>query len=109
MKIEFRTDPEKYDELIPIIYEQLEVMAKNGPSEENLKKVKEYEVKAYGQNIVTNDYWDYVKYHEIREGIDFDKDYCQLVNGLTVESIRDFCKELLQPNHKIQVTMLPEK
>ena len=109
MKIEFRTDPEKYDELIPIIYEQLEVMAKEGPAEESLNKVKEYELKTYGQNIVTNGYWDYVKYHELREGIDFDKDYRQLVNSLTTDSIRDFCKQLLQPNHKIQVTMLPEK
>ena len=84
-------------------------MAKEGPAEESLNKVKEYELKTYGQNIVTNGYWDYVKYHELREGIDFDKDYRQLVNSLTTDSIRDFCKQLLQPNHKIQVTMLPEK
>ncbi len=109
MKIEFRTDPDKYEELIPIIYDQLELMAKNGPSAENLAKVKEYEQKAYGQNIVTNGYWDYVKYHELREGIDFDHNYRQLVDGLTVEAIRDFCAQLLQPRHRIQVTMLPEK
>ena len=108
MKIEFRTDPDKYDELIPIIYEQLQLMAQQGPAEADLQKVKEYEVKTYDQNAVTNDYWDYVKYHELREGVDFDKDYKQLVRSLTTESIRQFCQQLLQPQHRIQVTMLPE-
>jgi len=109
LRINFRTDPQKYDELIPIIYEQLDSMALNGPKAEDLQKVKEYEIKTYGQAAVLNDYWQYVKYNELRLGIDFDRDYCKLVESLNTEDIRQFCKELLAPKHRIQVTMLPEE
>jgi len=109
LKINFRTDPDKYEDLIPIIYEQMQLMAQNGPSADDLQKIKEYELKSYEQNIVTNGYWDYVKYNELFNGIDFDKDYKQLVNNLTPADIQDFCKQLLTPKHRIQVTMLPEE
>ena len=108
MKINFRTDPGKYEQLLPIIYEQLDSMALYGPSEKDLQKVKEYEHKAYGQNTKTNGYWDYVKYNELFNGIDFDLNYRQLVDSLSTEDIRQFCQQLLAPRHRIQVTMLPE-
>jgi len=108
LKINFRTDPDKYDELIPIIYAQLDSMAANGPAPDDLQKVKEYELKSYGQVAVTNGYWDYVKYNELRNNIDFDKDYTLLVEQLTTDDLRNLMRELLAPRHRIQVTMLPE-
>lgn len=108
IRVNFRTDPDKYDDLLPIIYEQLYAMAANGPDEKDLQKVKEYEVKTYGQAKVLNNYWEYVKYNELRYGIDFDRDYCQRVEALTTEDIRLICRQIMASNHKIQVTMLPE-
>lgn len=108
MSISFSTDPEQYAKLIPIIYQQLDSMALNGPKPTELEKVKEYEKKTYGQLVVNNDYWEYIKYNELRNFIDFDKDYLKLVESLTVEDIKQTAKQLLAPNNKIQVTMLPE-
>ncbi|MCR5312760.1 MAG: insulinase family protein [Bacteroidaceae bacterium] len=105
MTINFRCAPEKYEELIPIIDEQLQLMAKNGPTEEQLNNVKEYELKNYDRAILTNGWWEYVRYHELHDGIDFEKDYVSLVNALTPESIRDFCKLLLDGKNRMQVTM----
>ena len=106
--INFRTDPDKYDDLLPIIYEQLYAMAANGPAEKDLQKVKEYELKTYGQMTVVNDYWEYIKYNELRQGIDFDRDYCQRVEALTTEDIRVLCRQILAADRRIQVTMIPE-
>ena len=105
MTINFRCDPNKYEELLPIIDEQLQLMAKNGPTEEQLNKVKEYEAKSYDRTVLTNGWWEYVRYHELRDGVDFNKDYMQRVNALTTESIRQFCKDLVAPGNRIQVTM----
>ena len=105
MKISFRTDPEKYETLIPIIYEQLNILAKDGPSEENLNKVKEYEYKTYGQVKITNDYWNYIAYNELFNKVDFDNNYLQRVKSLTINDIRDFAKKMLQPNNRIEITM----
>ena len=108
MHINFRTDPDKYADLLPIIYEQLYHMAANGPKEEDLEKVKQYELKTYGQAALLNNYWEYVKLNELRYGVDFDRDYCKRVEALTTEDIRLLCRQLLAADRRIQVTMLPE-
>lgn len=108
MKIKFRTDPEKYNMLIPIIYEQLKKVATDGPSDEDLNKVKEYENKTYGQVVNTNSYWYYVVYNELLNKIDFDANYLNRVNGLTTEKIRDFAKRILDQNNRIEITMMSE-
>ncbi len=105
MTVNFRCDPKKYDELLPIIDEQLQRMAAEGPTEDQLQKVKEYEHKNYDRAVLTNGWWEYVRYHELREGIDFDKDYMQKVDRLTTSDIRDFCKQLIAQKNRIQVTM----
>ena len=108
LHINFRTDPDKYEELIPIIYSQLDSMAINGPKPEDLDKVKKYELKTYGQYIVLNDYWAQVKYEELFNGVDLNKDYPQLIESLTCEDIRQFASLLLSYKHRIQVTMIPD-
>ena len=105
MTISFRCDPNKYDELLPIIDQQLQLMAADGPSEEQLETIKEYERKNYHRAVLTNGWWEYVRYHELREGIDFDKDYLKKVDSLTTNDIRNFCKLLTAPGNRIQVTM----
>ena len=105
MTISFRCDPNKYDELLPIIDQQLQLMAAEGPTEEQLETIKEYERKNYHRAVLTNGWWEYVRYHELREGVDFDKDYLKKVDSLTTKDIRNFCKLLTAPGNRIQVTM----
>ena len=105
MTISFRCDPIKYDELLPIIDQQLQLMAAEGPTEEQLETIKKYERKNYHRAVLTNGWWEYVRYHELREGIDFDKDYLKKVDSLTTNDIRNFCKLLTAPGNRIQVTM----
>lgn len=105
LTISFRCASENYEELIPIIDEQLRLMAENGPTEEQLQKVKEYELKNYDRAILTNGWWEYVRYHELHDGVDFEKNYVRNVNELKTSDIRDFCKALLASDRRIQVTM----
>ena len=44
-----------------------------------LDKVKEYERKNYDRAILTNGWWEYVRYHEICENIDFEKIYIRFI------------------------------
>ena len=90
MTVNFRCDPNKFDELLPIIDEQLEKMAQNGPTEEQLNKVKEYEIKNYKRAVETNGWWEYLCYHVLAENIDFGKDYEKKVNDITCSDIQDF-------------------
>lgn len=105
LRIAFQTDPEKYDELIPIIYEQLHKMAEEGPSQEDMEKVKAYELKTYDQVLRKNNYWEYVIYTDLFNGIDVDTNYRSIVRNMTAEDVRTTLKKLLDQGNRIQVTM----
>ncbi|WP_394802075.1 M16 family metallopeptidase [Segatella cerevisiae] len=109
MKIDFRTDPDKYKSLIPIIYDQLKKVAADGPDIEDLNKVKEYEYKTYDQAKILNSYWDYVMYNKLFNRIDVDTNYKDEIKGITPDSIRQFAAELLKQNNRIEVTMLSKQ
>jgi zinc protease len=108
LKIAYNADPSRYDELNPIIYQQLRNIADNGPAATSLQKVKEYLVKQYAQMAITNDYWSYVIWHEIDDDVDFDRDYCQLVEAVTAADVQQMARRLLAAKRCIEVTMLSE-
>lgn len=108
LRITFRTDPAKYDALIPIVYRQLAHIAERGPNPVSIDKVKKYLLKTYGQNSIDNGYWDYVIYHQLQDGIDFHTDYEQLVRNLTSRELQQIAKDLLGSRRRIEVTMQSE-
>ena len=108
VKISYNADPTRYEELNPIIYKQLENIANYGPQESSMKKVKEYLLKQYDQLIITNDYWDYVIWHEIEDEVDFDLDYKKLVLETTSDDVKDMARKLIDAKRCIEVTMLSE-
>lgn len=108
LKISFRTDPAKYKLLIPIIYDELKKVAKQGPDIKTLDKVKKYLLKQYNENTQTNGYWDYIVYNELYSNTDFDTDYTKKVSSLSVKDIKDFADNLLKQKRRIEVTMMSE-
>ena len=108
LKISYNADPSRYDELNPIIYQQLENIAKNGPLASSMDKVKQYLVKQYAQAAITNDYWSYIIWHEIDDDTDFDRDYCKMVNNMTPADVQRMAQQILAAKRCIEVTMLSE-
>ncbi len=108
LKIQFTTDPAKYAMVIPIVYRQLDNIARKGPEPTSMQKVKEYLSKQYGQAAITNDYWNYVLYNQLRYGIDYDRDYLKLVDGVTPADVQQMAGRLLQSHRRIEVTMQSE-
>lgn len=108
LRISYKSDPKRYEELNPVIYKQLLNIADHGPVASSMDKVKKYLKKQYGQMAITNDYWSYVIWHQLDDDADFDKDYCKMVDNLTVSDVQKMAKELLKQNHRVEVTMLSE-
>ncbi len=108
LRIAYNADPNRYEELNPIIYRQLEVMAERGPIASSMDKVRKYLIKQYAQFAITNDYWDYVIWHQLDDNEDFDKDYCKLCEDMTAADVQQMARELLKQNRRIEVTMLSE-
>ena len=108
MKISYNADPSRYDELNPIIYQQLQNIAQYGPAATSVQKVKQYLTKQYAQAAITNDYWSYIIWHEIDDDTDFDRDYCKMVGDVTAADIQRMAQRLLAAKRCIEVTMLSE-
>lgn len=108
LAISFRTAPDKFPELIPIIYERLLKMATDGPGEDDLNKIKAYERKTYEQARIRNDYWQYVLYNHLFNGVDFDSGYTERVEALSTGTVRDFAAQLLRADRRVEVTMASE-
>lgn len=108
LRISYKSDPKRYEELNPVIYKQLLNIADHGSVASSMDKVKKYLKKQYGQMAITNDYWSYVIWHQLDDDADFDKDYCKMVDNLTASDVQKMAKELLKQNHRVEVTMLSE-
>ena len=108
LRISYKSDPKRYEELNPVIYKQLLNIADHGPVASRMDKVKKYLKKQYGQMAITNDYWSYVIWHQLDDDADFDKDYCKMVDNLTASDVQKMAKELLKQNYRVEVTMLSE-
>ncbi len=108
VKISFRTDPAKYEMLMPIIYQQIENIANNGPLASSMDKIKKYLLKAHRQSVNTNGYWDYVIYNRLHRNIDFFTGYEDLVKSLTPQDVQQIAKDILKSNRRIEITMMSE-
>ena len=108
LRISYNADPQRYEELNPIIYQQFKNIAEQGPSATSMQKVREYLVKQYAQVAITNDYWNYIIWHQLDDNADFDLDYCKLCEQMTAQDIQQVAQQLLQSGHRIEVTMLSE-
>jgi zinc protease len=107
-RVSYNADPDRYGELNPIIYQQLQNIADNGPLESSMSKVKQYLTKQYAQMAITNDYWSYIIWHELDDETDFDKDYCKMVDSMTAAQVQVIAQRLLAAKRCIEVTMLSE-
>ena len=108
LRIVYNADPNRYEELNPLVYEQLQHIAKNGPAASSMQKIKEYLVKQYQQNAITNDYWSYIIWHELEDDADFDTGYCDMVRQMTSEQVQRMAQRILDAHQRIEVTMLSE-
>ncbi len=107
LKIAFRTDPQRYEELIPLVYKQLKRLAEQGPAQELLQKSKEFLLKAHQQQARSCHYWLHILYNIVYNGVDFDADYEKMTQEVSAQDVQQLCKALLAQKRRIEVTMLP--
>ena len=108
LRISYNADHSRYEELNPVVYEQLRLLAEQGPAASSMQKIKEYLVKQYQQAIITNDYWNYIIWHELDDDTDFDVNYCQMVEQMTAGQVQQMAQRILAAKCRIEVTMLSE-
>lgn len=105
MQIVYQTDPTKKDHLNSIIDAQLEKVAKEGPTAEQMDKVKKYMHKQHADNLKENRYWLGALDSYFFDGLDVTKDYEQTIENITAADVQKFAADLLNQGNKITVIM----
>lgn len=110
LQIFFETAPAKRDKLMKIIFAELDHLAKAGPSEANLNKVKEFMLKKHAEDLKENSYWLGSIDEYVFTGMNPMKDYEKIVNSITTKDIQKFADDLFKQNNEIEVSMIsPDK
>ena len=100
--------PAKADSATTLIRQTIEEIAKGGVTEEELNKVKEFELKEYADNQKKNDYWMGL----IRNRVNWNRDGRtgreDAIRSVTCKDVQAFCRDiLLKKGTRLSVTMLP--
>lgn len=106
LQIIFETAPAKREKLMQIIFTELDNIAKAGPSEGDLNKVKEFMLKKHAEDLKENSYWLGSIDEYLFTGMNPIKDYEQIVNSITVKDIQKFTDDLFKQKNEIEVSMI---
>lgn len=111
--VSFGTDPGRVEELVDATFEQIADLQTNGPSAENVEKVKAQQASTHEEQLEQNSFWlgalkDYVVYERDDKLNVLRPEFDAYVDAISAESIQADAQEFLQPDRHIQVTLFPE-
>ena len=93
-----------------IIFAEIEHISKEGPSQANLNKVKEFMLKKHAEDLKENSYWMGSIDEYLFTGMNPIKDYEQTVNSITAKDIQKFADDLFKQKNEVEVSMIsPDK
>ena len=100
--------PAKADSALLLMRQGIEEIAKNGVTEEELNKVKEFELKEYADNQKDNGYWQGLIQNKVLWNVDRRAGREDAIKSVTTADVQAFCRDiLLKQNNCGTVVMLP--
>jgi len=91
--------------LVNAINDVISDIQKVGPSVENVQKAKEFTTKQHADDLKKNEYVLNVLNNQYRYSVDFDTNYQQYVDQLSVDSLKIFAKKLFGQGNRIEVSL----
>lgn len=105
--ISFDTDPARAEAIRALAVKGLEELAANGPTEEQLMKVKGNMLKRIPERRINNAYWAGRIQTKYNTGLDLDKDAEKVIEKITAAKVKKFVADLLAQGNFITVVMNP--
>ena len=110
IQVYFDTNPSSADKLRALAVSGLKQLAEEGPTEEQMTRVRENFAKNIPESRITNNYWmEEINYWYKYDGMDYDAEYEAAVAALTPESIKKAVSNVLASGNFIEVVMSPDK
>ena len=106
-QIFFETDAAKVDELLPIVRQQIELLAKEGATDEEVTKTKEFFLKRYRDGQIHNNTWmGYLTSWYLNDNDRF-TGYEAALQALTPETIRATAARAFEQGNICTLVQLP--
>lgn len=100
--------PEKADSALLLMRQDLDDIAKNGVTAEELDKVKKYELKTYDDSQRQNAYWQNAAVETVEWDVDPVTGFKETVEAITSADVQAFVRDVvLKQGNCVTVTMLP--
>jgi zinc protease len=109
LHIAFGAAPERLEELVAALFEELERFRREGPSESDVANVREIQRRERESGLRTNGFWIDQISNTVRAGGDFGDilDFDSLAAQVTREKLRDAARDWLQPENYVRVSLYP--
>ncbi|MCC7317368.1 MAG: insulinase family protein [Bacteroidales bacterium] len=111
LTINWGTNPELVDTLTTVVFAQMELLMADGPSDEDLAKVKETAIRQRESddrlNYFWNSYMDNASFNQTKM-VDY-ATYRQQIESVTIEDLKLIAQKYFNPNHFVKVTLYPEQ
>ena len=110
IQVYFNTNPTSADKLRALAISGLKKLAEEGPTEEQMTRVRENFAKNIPESRIRNSYWmDEINYYYNYDKMDYDIEYDTAVANLTADSIKQALSNVLASGNFIEVVMSPDK
>ncbi len=107
MFIQFDTDPTRAEDMIALAIKGVEDIVKNGPTEEQMVKIRENFLKNVSESRISNSYWSNNLRQYDLTGVDLDTEREAIINSLTSEKVKNFVSEFIGQGNLVKIVMNP--
>ena len=109
LDIRFDTNEEMADELREIVMKEIREIAENVPKTEDIEKNREFMLKSWKNSLEQNAGWMNYIQAKYGPGLEYLKDYEQVIRSLTNADVQAMAKKVLGDNNLVKVVMRPAK
>jgi zinc protease len=109
--ISFGTSPDRLEEMVDSVFAVIERLKTDGPSQEDIDKVKEQQRRSNETNLRNNGYWIGQMNARVASGGDM-RDiptYLEYIDALTAEDVREAARLYLNVENYVRVSLYPEE
>lgn len=109
LNMKFDCDPDRAEELMAIVYEEVEKLQEDGPTEVDVKKTIEYFLKTREEDLKENRFWlnALVSIDKNNLNTISESNYEDIVKDMTPKKIRKFSKMIFGDSKNVEVVMMP--
>ena len=105
LQIVYQTDPSRYEGLNEKIEKILQNFAVEGPSEEDVRKVKDFMIKNHKENLQLNGYFNSAMSEYLATDLNVIDSYEETLESITTEDVRKAVASVLKGKNGIKIVM----